>query len=217
MADQTSNYGLHVVVPMWLPFNDSAIELVDQLLGVFGYPTTGPKAEKYRIAVASLLKASRAVRIRSNATAPQYLGVRLRAGAWSLYPMIGRVIWKTVTEDFVRYYHAERVEGSGDSGLFQDEQGKWRTDPVMTMYALDGDAFPDELIDACFVDVGRPLVKVNAAETRKQKKRREGERKAKPHLRRAEARAVNKDLLRASESRVERLNQFWRMHLSSPT
>ena len=71
MADQTSNYGLHVAVPMWLPFNDSAMELVDQLLGVFGYPTTGPKAEKYRIAVASLLKASRAVLIRSNATAPQ--------------------------------------------------------------------------------------------------------------------------------------------------
>jgi len=23
MADQTSNYGLHVAVPMWLPFNDS--------------------------------------------------------------------------------------------------------------------------------------------------------------------------------------------------
>ena len=126
--------------------------------------------------------------------------------------MIGRVIWKTVTEDLVRYYHAERVEGSGDSGLFKDEQGKWHTDPVMTMYSIDGDAFPDKLFDARFIDVGRPLVKVNAVETRKQKKRREGEQKAKPHLSRSEAKAVDKDLLRASESRVERLNQFWRKH-----
>ena len=50
---------LEVTRPVWLPYNDIAHDLVGALVGQFGYPTSGPKAQKYAVVVASLLKISK--------------------------------------------------------------------------------------------------------------------------------------------------------------
>ena len=70
------------------------------------------------------------------------------------------------------HFDGRLVEGSGTSGLHQDEQGKWRKDPTMSMYTLRLETLPAELSEARFIEVGRPNVKVNKAESRQQKKRR---------------------------------------------
>ncbi len=51
------SYQLEVTRPVWLPYNDIAHNLVEALVDHFGYPTSGPKAERYAVVLASLLKA----------------------------------------------------------------------------------------------------------------------------------------------------------------
>ena len=52
------SYQLEVTRPVWLPYNDTAYDIVAALVDQLGYPTTGPKAERYAVLVASLLKAN---------------------------------------------------------------------------------------------------------------------------------------------------------------
>lgn len=213
MSDEADQkYGLHPAIPIWLPYNETAVTIVDDLMSVLGYPLTGPKSEKYRVALSSLLMASeRATRFRRSST-PQYLGIRLRAGAWSQYPKIGRVIWSRVSKEFVAHFNGHLVEGSGDSGLFRDERGRWRTDPKMTMYQLDRSDLPSGIDQAQFIDIGRPLVKLNKPETRQQKAARISDKGTKPHFTRPQMEAIDGEALRASERLIGRLNNFWRDH-----
>lgn len=206
------SYQLEVTRPVWLPYNDTSHLMVASLVKRFEYPTTGPKADKYAGVLASLLKASQALLRSIQSKRPHYIGVQRRASGWSQYPMVGREISKKVVDDFLDYFDGQLVQGSGSSGLYKDEEGKWRTDPIMSMYQLDIDKLPADLSEARFIEVGRPLIKVNKAETRQQKASRKAQRLSKPYLNSAAARRLNEGACRASESRLQRLNDFWFKH-----
>lgn len=45
---------LEVTRPVWLPYNDIADDIVAALVDQLGYPTAGPKAERYAVVLASL-------------------------------------------------------------------------------------------------------------------------------------------------------------------
>jgi hypothetical protein len=117
---------------------------------------------------------------------------------------VGRTVSDAVVDDFLDCFGGQLVEGSGTSGLYKDELGKWATDPVMSMYTLDLDKLPEQLSAARFIEVGRPLVKVNKAESRQQKNRRKGQKLSKPFLNAAMARVIDEDAFRTSESRIQR-------------
>jgi len=68
---------------------------------------------------------------------------------------------------------------------------------------------PSNLLEARFIEVGRPLVKVNSAEARQQKINRKAKNLPKGFLKYKEANALDRDALRASESRIQSLNEFW--------
>ena len=51
------SYRVEVIRPVWMPFNDVAYTIVESLVHKLGYPTTGPKAEKYAVMIASIIKA----------------------------------------------------------------------------------------------------------------------------------------------------------------
>ena len=206
------SYEFEVTRPVWLPYNDIAHDLVGSLVDHFGYPTSGPKVERYAVVVASLLKATQAHVSSTSNDLPHYVGIQRRASAWSRYPLVGRTVSDAVVDDFLRHFGGQLVEGSGTSGLHKDDQGKWRTDPKMSMYTLDVNKLPEQLLEARFIEVGRPLVKVNKAETRQQKNKRKTHKLAKPFLNDKAAKGVAEDALRASESRIQRLNNFWREH-----
>ena len=206
------SYELEVTRPVWLAYNDIAHDLVGSLVDHFGYPTSGPKVERYAVVVASLLKATQAHVSSTSNDLPHYVGIQRRASAWSRYPLVGRTVSDAVVDDFLRHFGGQLVEGSGTSGLHKDDQGKWRTDPKMSMYTLDVNKLPEQLLEARFIEVGRPLVKVNKAETRQQKNRRKTHKLAKPFLNDKAAKGVAEDALRASESRIQRLNNFWRQY-----
>ena len=208
-----STYRLAVTRPVWLPFNNTAKLIVDDLMSKLGYPTTGPKAVKYAIVVASVLKAAQTVEGSSRSEQPTYLGIQLKASAWSRYPLVGRDIAKKVIDDFIILVGASFIEGSGDSGLHKDEKGKWRTDPIMSMYGIDLTRLPRDLAAARFVEVGRPFVKVNKLESRPQRDRREAQKLSKGFLNDKAAKALDGDAHRASESRMQSLNEFWLEHI----
>ena len=212
MSLDKSSYQLEATRPVWLPYNDTAHNLVEALVDHFGYPTSGPKAERYAVVLASLLKAAQAHIASANSQLPHYIGIQRRASAWSRYPLVGRTVSDAVVDDFLGHFGGQLVEGSGSSDLHKDDQGNWRTDPKMSMYTLDVAKLPEQLLAARFIEVGRPLVKVNKAETRQQKNRRKTQKLAKPFHNRKEATALNEDARTASESRIQALNDFWRQH-----
>ncbi|OAN70558.1 hypothetical protein A8B83_13905 [Rhodobacteraceae bacterium EhC02] len=131
---------------------------------------------------------------------------------WSLFPMVGKDVAPKVIDRLVEYFGAHLVEGSGDSGLFKDENGKWAKDPRMTMYEVDLSSLPEKLEDARFVQVGLPTVKVNKAETRQQRDKRNLQKQSKPFLNNKQCTELFGDAHTAAESRVEALNQFWLQH-----
>ena len=209
---EAPSYDLHVTRPVWQPFNEPATLIVDQLAEMFDYPDTGPKADKYRAVLASLLRATQSVLTSQNRKKPQYLGIQRRASAWSLFPIVGRDISKKVISDYLDYLGAKKVEGSGDSGLDKDQFGRWRTDPKMSMYVIDPSSCPDNLSNAKFIQVGLPTVKVNVSESRQQKRYRELQNRSKPSLNRKQMLQVSEEALTASESRIQKLNAHWRKH-----
>jgi hypothetical protein len=204
-----STYRLAVVRPVWLPFNKTAELIVNDLISELGYPTTGPKAAKYAVVVASMLKAIQTVEGSSRSEQPTYLGIQRKASAWSRYPLIGRDIAKKVIDDLIIHFGASFIEGSGDSGLHKDKKDKWRTDPIMSMYEIDLTRIPNDLASAQFIEVGRPSVKVNKLETRPQRDRRKSQKLSKGFLNDKAAKALDRDAHRASESRIQSLNEFW--------
>ena len=184
-------YNLEVVRPVWLPYNHISTQLTKSLIDKLGYPNSGPKAEKYTVVLASLLKAAQALLSSEKASRPHYVGIQRKASAWSRYPLVGRNIAKTVIDDFIQHFGGELVEGTGTSGLHKDAQGKWQTDPLMSMYTLDLGRLPLDLPQARFIEAGRPLIKVNKAETRQQKNKRKGLKLAKPFLNEKTAKSVD--------------------------
>ena len=208
-APEKSTYRLAVVRPVWLPFNNTAKLIVDGLMLELGYPTTGPKATKYAVVVASVLKAAQTVEGSPRSEKPTYLGIQRKASAWSRYPLVGRDVAKKVIDDLIIHFGASFIEGSGDSGLHKDKKNKWRTDPIMSMYEIDLTRIPNDLASAQFIEVGRPSVKVNKLETRPQRDRRKSQKLSKGFLNDKAAKTLDKDAHRASESRIQSLNEFW--------
>ena len=70
------SYNLEVTRPVWLPFNDTTKELVGSLVEHLGYPATGPKADKYAVVIASLLKSIQVLLSSTKARFPTYLGIQ---------------------------------------------------------------------------------------------------------------------------------------------
>ena len=112
MTPDKKSYHLEVTRPVWLPFNDTAKELVASVVEHLGYPTTGPKADKYAVVIASLLKATQVLLRSTEARLPTYLGVQKRASAWSQFPLVGKIISKKVIDDFLVHFGGQLVEGS---------------------------------------------------------------------------------------------------------
>ena len=105
------SYQLEATRPVWLPYNDTAHNLVEALVDNFGYPQSGPKAERYAVVVASLLKAIQAHVSSANNDLSHYVGIQRRASAWSRYPLVGRTVSDTVVDAFLGHFGGKLVEG----------------------------------------------------------------------------------------------------------
>ena len=129
-------YRIEVVRPVWMPFNDVAQTIVESLVNKFNYPTTGPKAEKYAVMIASIIKAAQTLPKQSEGRKPKYLGVSFGSKNWSRFPLVGREVAVKVVKEVLEYLEASQVAGSGKN-WHQDETGKWYLDPKMSMYNIN--------------------------------------------------------------------------------
>ena len=84
------SYRVEVIRPVWMPFNDVAYTIVESLVHKLGYPTTGPKAEKYAVMIASIIKAAQTLPKQSEGRKPKYVGVSFGSQNWSRFPLVGR-------------------------------------------------------------------------------------------------------------------------------
>ena len=201
-------YRIEVVRPVWMPFNDVAQTIVESLVNKFNYPTTGPKAEKYAVMIASIIKAAQTLPKQSEGRKPKYLGVSFGSKNWSRFPLVGREVAVKVVKEVLEYLEANQVAGSGKN-WHQDETGKWYLDSQMSMYNINLQRLPSNLLEARFIEVGRPLVKVNSSGTRQQKIKRKARNLPKDFLNNIETKALDQSAILASESRIQSLNEIW--------
>ena len=80
------------------------------------------------------------------------------------------------------------------------------------MYTLRLETLPAELSEARFIEVGRPNVKVNKAESRRQKKLREKQLGSKQFHNNKSAKAIDEYAYASPQSRIQSLNDFWVKH-----
>ena len=111
-------------------------------------------------------------------------------------------------KEILEYLEANQVAGSGKN-WHQDETGKWYLDPKISMYNINLTLLPSNLLEARFIEVGRPLVKVNSSETRQQKIKRKARNLPKGFLNNTETKALDQSAILASESRIQSLNEIW--------
>ena len=204
-------YRIEVIRPVWMPFNDVAQTIVASLVNKFNYPTTGPKAEKYAVMISSIIKAAQTLPKQSKGKKPKHLGVPFGSNNWSQFPLVGREVAVKVVKEALEYLEANQVAGSGKN-WHQDETGKWYLDPKMSMFNINLKRLPINLLEAKFIEVGRPLVKVNERESRPQRERRKAQRLPKGFFNNKAAKVLDADAQRTSESRIKSLNMFWLEH-----
>ena len=77
------------------------------------------------------------------------------------------------------------------------------------MYNINLTLLPSNLLEARFIEVGRPLVKVNSSGTRQQKIKRKARNLPKDFLNNIETKALDQSAILASESRIQSLNEIW--------
>ena len=111
-------------------------------------------------------------------------------------------------KEILEYLEANQVAGSGKN-WHQDETGKWYLDPKISMYNINLTLLPSNLLEARFIEVGRPLVKVNSSGTRQQKIKRKARNLPKDFLNNTETKALDQSAILASESRIQSLNEIW--------
>jgi hypothetical protein len=105
------SYQLEATRPVWLTNNDIAHDFVAALVDLFGYPTSGPKAERYAVVVASLFKAAQAHISTADSDKPHYIGIQRRASAWSRFPLVGRTVSDGVVGGFLNSFGGKLVQG----------------------------------------------------------------------------------------------------------
>jgi len=191
-----------------MPFNDVAETIVESLAHTFNYPTTGPKSERYAVVIASIIKAAQTLPKQSEGRKPKHLGVPFGSKNWSRFPLVGREVAVKVVKAVLEYLEANQVAGSGKN-WHQDETGKWYLDPKISMYNINLTLLPSNLLEARFIEVGRPLVKVNSSGTRQQKIKRKARNLPKDFLNNTETKALDQSAILASESRIQSLNEIW--------
>ena len=105
------SYRVEAIRPVWMPFNDVAYTIVESLVHKLGYPTTGPKAEKYAVMIASIIKAAQTLPKQSEGRKPKYLGVSFGSQNWSRFPLVGREVAVKVLKEVFEYLDAKLVDG----------------------------------------------------------------------------------------------------------
>lgn len=212
------DFDIEVFKPIWMPYNEKAQELCDYLAEVLQSPTKGKMGNKHRAVIASLLHAFTRFRVADWAEPskkPLYLGLSLNRDALSRFPLAGADIIKSRICKLKEKKVLSKVDGSGSKQWTHNpETGKSETHPIMTMYTVDLSKLGlDGLQEAKFIEVGRPLLKVNEAETRGQREKRKSQRTKKPALSsEKELAPIFASALTAQIRRIQALNDFWRLH-----
>jgi len=215
------SYDLEALKPIWLPYTKETETVCEAVMADLHLLDIGSTGKKHLLMVASLLKAIARVQRRSgnefstaNNRKACYLGVSRTAANWSNYPMIGREIALQVLDRFIATGWLTKVDGSGDRGFeYNEDQDRWTANPTMSLYKLDETEFVKKAAgEEKYIQVGRPLITVNQAEARGQRKRRKKFRLAKPVLKPTEAKSLFAGSYKSAEDGVKDLNEFWRKH-----
>ena len=213
-----SSYELVTFQPIWLPYNKESEGLCAAAIQSLELNADGKTGQKNRLLVASFLHAANLVRRKlsreGEGSLPVHLGVSRSAASWSNYPLVGKDVSISFVDRLVEANWIIQVEGSGDRGFVKDKvTEKWTANPTMTMYHLDESSIFENATGAeRYIQVGRPLIKVNQAEARGQRQHRKSRKLAKPVLAPQEARKQFGVTYTEAGDRVKALNKFWKMH-----
>ena len=216
-AIDKGSYSLEVFKPEWMPFNETAHKLCDDMITRYEFQSSGRIGKRYRLVMASFLYVLARLPVRTPSGKPDkplYVGISRHAAAWSAYPMVGKDINLRVLDKLVLEGVLVKVEGSGSRQFTRDDEtSRISANPVMTMYDVDHSKLDlSDLKEARYVQVGKATLKVNVAEDRLQREYRKGRDLKKPVLSPTVITDVFGDTLKPAQERVQALNDLWSDH-----
>ena len=211
------DYNLVPYAPVWGPFNAVSVrlcsELTDRIMTHSGLADRPSSRAKMMIASASALYQMQLVKKKHALRKDCFLGVVMKASAWSRYPAVGRVLGIRVLKALESFGVLTQVPNSGSSNLRNDkETGYLKSTKLMTLYVVNLDLLPNDLDECRFVQEHLPLVKVNTLETRPQRDLRKKRKLSTPSLSIKKCKDEFGDSFNKQQRRIESLNSYLRKH-----
>lgn len=213
------DHGVYRVRPVWEPFNSEAEDLVFSFLENLNLTSNAGSAAGYICMVSSMLFGVRNIlrrrhqKDRRGRAMPLYLGATLGNDRWSMFPKVGRQVAANTFASFEEAGLLEKVPGSGKRHFYETVNSKLAYSGVMTMWTCDTSFMEDPRFDAArYIETGRPLVSIKAAETQSQKKRRERHGDLKKRLAPSSLCKEDKVIFDQNKDRIARQCAFWRKH-----
>lgn len=192
--------------PVYVPANEEAKHLVQQLVESLGLEKPGRKSrEKILCVLASFVRAARIAHEKN-----QPIGWLRSNGAWSEYPFVGHKIVREVREALEKYpllYMEQKGGIEWKAGLdWKPEGERW-----ITLYRIDPSLFENNrnIKEAQFADTHRVYVQVARRENWVEKRKRKETGRPSPKLSSKECRNLFKAGWRREQDRIKELQQKW--------
>ena len=211
IADFTgSDFDVVPFKPVWQPYNQTAITLLDTVIKSLPHvPTTPSRFDKYKMVVGSFLALAQTVSWRENGA----LTIPKHRDNWSEYPSVGATMMEYVRQELEEAQFITQVARSGQRHFYKDDDGKLQWVGIQALYTLSDSLYNLEgFTDAEWIEVGRPTVLVSKFESFASKKMRQEQGLRKPKMNLKKVKSTFGRAYSVASKDVKRLNTFWREH-----
>ena len=213
---------IYQIEPIFEPRDQASCDMVDLLLKRLQLPASGPKAARYRVMVASIVRAALGSKVwtEQEKAKPKskrktvMLGMAVGNDNWTQYPLVGAAVGTKVLRAFEGAGFLSLDHESGLREFYTTPNGRAAYRAIMTCWSVSP-SFRRLLKTASplFQETGLPLVTVSDVETRAQRSLRIQRNGVKDLLSQVEqVRLFGADKVDHQSARVKALVDYWRKH-----
>jgi hypothetical protein len=205
------------VKPEYMPCNESAKHVLDLIYKQLDCTPKGSGKGKRVKAYTYFLSGFLAATQRASVVIDGVITIPRDSHYWSQYKHVGRQVANNVTEGLIRLGLIDKVHGSGEKHIWQDDQGNWCSDGVASQYNVSDTLIQQDAFgEAVWTNVGKTEVLISKEETFLQRQRRisEGRKSIKLTSNQVEMVFNKRDYKKIGllERRVRKLNTHWLKH-----
>ena len=135
---------IHPIKPIFEPFDQASGQLVELILKRLKFPSSGPKAARYRVMVASIVHSALVVtkRVEHEKDKPRskrkavMLGMAIGNDNWTRYPLVGADVGTKVLSAFEKAGYLLPDPDTGKRKFYTTPSGKNAYNSTMTCWTV---------------------------------------------------------------------------------